>query len=709
MLNEDAELLRQFIPEARDLLEQAGSGLLTAEQNPAAREGAFIGVFRAMHALRGTSGLFSVAPITRVLGAAEDLLSAYRASQAPFPSEAVSLLLESFGQIGQWIDCLEKMDALPGDASEASETLAARIRGIGPSGDTTTGGQAIAEDVGAWCAALDDADKSKCRPAGDTESLVAIEFRPDRESIAQGEDLASLIRNVPGLRWLRADPDDAPEAVEGDLVLRAIAATTVAEARDAFGAAADRARIGTLSSDWPGAARAEAASGSLRDIVRAQCELLGAEGGTSLAERVSTAEGALREALRRSGLHDTTAELLSQCAAASLSEANPAPLLAFCAEILERGATASPAEPEAPDAQPVEDCPAEPFSLTVEQGHVDALMALMGEFVVARNGFAQLASRLDRVRRIGEPGEKDECLGAMSREMRLQRAQFDRLAEDMRTAVMALRMCPVSQLFRRLPGFVQDQARALNKEVALIVEGGHIEADKDILEALADPLVQMIRNRLDQGYELPEERLAAGKPRQGSLRLTAARQGETVILDLIDDGRGIDPEWSDGIRGAIEKTGGQISLQSKAGQGTIVRLSLPPTLAVTRIMAVEAGGGRLFGIPMGMIAETVRIPRDSIRKARNAELFTLRDAVVPLVRLNRMLDLPLGPPREDDAVLVVMMGGERFGIAVDGFREIMDVIVKPMEGPLAELRGFSGTTFLGDGRVLLILDPRELM
>jgi two-component system chemotaxis sensor kinase CheA len=165
----------------------------------------------------------------------------------------------------------------------------------------------------------------------------------------------------------------------------------------------------------------------------------------------------------------------------------------------------------------------------------------------------------------------------------------------------------------------------------------------------------------------------------------------------------------DVVRTAVEKAGGRVGLSTEKGVGTTVELTLPLSMAVTRIMIV-ACGERLFGIPMTMVVETVRVARGSLYRMRDREAFVLRDSVVPLVRLADLLDLPNdGEPPAEEAILVVRMNGERLGVVVGAFRDDMEVIVKPMDGVLAGLRGFAGTTLLGDGRVLLILDLRELV
>ncbi len=376
-------------------------------------------------------------------------------------------------------------------------------------------------------------------------------------------------------------------------------------------------------------------------------------------------------------------------------------------------------------------------------------MNLIGELIVAKNALAWLARRADE----GTMSVRD-----LAREIKDRQALVSRIAESMQSAVMAVRMLPVEQVFQRFPRLVRDIARRLDKQVELVLEGGETEADKTIVESLADPLVHMVRNSLDHGIEPPAERIAAGKPEHGTLRLSAAAENDHVVIRIEDDGRGLDPErlraralekglidaaraaamtddeachliflpgfstaaevsdlsgrgvGMDVVRSTIERAGGRVALSSRKGEGTRIEIILPLSMAVTRLMTI-ACGERLFGVPMGLVAETVRIPRDQLHTLGDREAFVLRDRIVPVLRLAQLLDLPEddAPPATEEAILVVQVNGERMGLVVGAFRDVMEAIVRPLEGVLAGLPGFGGTTLLGDGRVLLILDLPELV
>ena len=324
---------------------------------------------------------------------------------------------------------------------------------------------------------------------------------------------------------------------------------------------------------------------------------------------------------------------------------------------------------------------------------------------------------------------------------------------------MQVRMMPVSFIFQRFPRMVRDISRKLGKEVELVLEGESTEADKNIVESLSDPLIHIVRNSLDHGLELPEVRLAAGKSAIGKLLIRATQESDRVLIEIIDDGNGIDPEviknkayekglideatlerisdqdavnlvfaagfstaevisdlsgrgvGMDVVRSAIDKVNGTVGIESQVGKGTRLYLSLPLSMAVTNVIIIQSNH-QIFGVPMDMVAETVRVPRSHVRTIKQKQTTVLRGRVVPLLSLNELLASGVEQlPNDDDefATLIVRIHGEHVGILVDDFRETVDIILKPMAGILGGLSGYSGSALLGDGSVLMVLNPRELV
>jgi two-component system chemotaxis sensor kinase CheA len=412
-------------------------------------------------------------------------------------------------------------------------------------------------------------------------------------------------------------------------------------------------------------------------------------------------------------------------------------------------------------------------ALRVDVGRIDALVNLAGELLVARNAVGHTA-RLARDRADPE---------LLARLLKDQHALLERLVDELRRSVLGMRVLPLRHVFQNFPRLAREMARDLGKAVKLLIEGETTEADKAVVEALFEPMLHVVRNAVDHGIESEAERRRAGKSPSATVSLRAMRDGDHVIVEIADDGRGIDtaeirrtaarrglatpedlarmtdeaitelifsPGFStaaavtdvsgrgvgmDAVRSAIAGLGGTVAVVSRPGSGTTVRFTLPFSVMMQRVMTVEAGG-QIFGIPIEAVIETTRIAHGGISRIGAAEAVVLRGRTVPLIRLTELLDLPHAPPRDlsrapprdlshapsrdprsaamaadstDAGVVVATVGGQIVALRVDGFGERMDVMLKPMEGLLAGVGGFAGTTLLGDGRVLVVLDLQDLL
>ncbi|MFL9826718.1 chemotaxis protein CheW [Rhodoplanes sp. SY1] len=881
-------LLARFIPEARDLLQSSASGLLRLEKNPTDAT-AINEVFRAVHTLKGSSGLFDAVALTRLVHAAEDLLGEVRSVDRELDSDLVDTLLDSLDQVSVWIDHLERHESLPEDADRVCKDAVARLRAHGaPTGAPASEAGAAAAAVAAvdldWIADLPEADRiAVFGRASRGHPIVAARYRPVAGCFYSGEDPFNLVRQVPELAALRVAPQ-APwpafgdfdpyqcnleffllsngprveiehlfryvleqveiEQIQAEVLIRLagehhagpvhddfaddaralVAAQDWATLRDAtaallrltnpelHNAAALRWLAAVLGAPFPNPAWAAAlaetvavggapafgaplpelprpvlatvsrpasiepgpskvmADASLRwRIVAAQRRILADAPDADQVRRRAPAVAQVLVGLARSAGDERRAADIAVAGETAEVEGSAAMLLALVDGWLATDAvTDDPAvtalsqnqddsadgAPSARNGVPTKADPARDERngparmLKVDQAKVDLLMNLIGELVVSKNSLPFLAKRAEQIH-----GSRE-----MAREIKDQYAVIDRLTQEMQGAIMQVRMLPVSEVFDRFPRLVRDLARKLSKKIELVIEGEDTAADKTIVEALGDPLLHIVRNALDHGIEQPADRVRAGKPEQARLVLKASQEADQVVIEVTDDGRGIDPDkvraaaLSKGVideaeaarlteqeaielifrpgfstaaqvsdlsgRGVgldvalttVEKLGGRIGVTSRRGAGTTVRIGLPLSMAVTRVMVVEVAG-ELYGIPMDIIAETVRVPRRRVKTIKQAPAFVLRDTVVPLLRLSHTLGCAdrLAAEDGDEAVLVCRIGGNPIGLVVDSFREGMDVILKPFDGVLSGMRGFAGTALLGDGHVLLVLDLKELL
>lgn len=407
--------------------------------------------------------------------------------------------------------------------------------------------------------------------------------------------------------------------------------------------------------------------------------------------------------------------------------------------------SAKVAEPEPAASEPAEEAPARrnvaESSIRVDVELLDALMRLVGELVLTRNQI---------VRQAGD----QEGLDLMRSAQRL-----NLIATELQEGVMKTRMQPIDHLWSKLPRVVRDLGAACDKVVSLAMVGRETELDRSLLESVKDPLTHLVRNAVDHGLERPEERVAAGKPAEGVLTLRAYHEGGQVVVEVCDDGAGIDPDriaqkaLDKGLRTAaqlaqmsptdvlqliflpgfstaaavtnvsgrgvgmdvvktnIESIGGTIEVESVVGRGTTCRLRIPLTLAIVPALTVECAGDR-YAIPQVSLLELVALDADraasAVEDVNGAAVYRLRGALLPLVHLTDVLGVE--SERSDGHVLIAVLQaeGKRFGLVIDRVLSTEEIVVKPLASRLKSLGTYSGATILGDGRVALILDVQAL-
>lgn len=401
---------------------------------------------------------------------------------------------------------------------------------------------------------------------------------------------------------------------------------------------------------------------------------------------------------------------------------------------------ASPGEAAAPDPTPQQHATTAPPETTVRLNValLDSLMTLAGELVLGRN-------------QLNEAVRNNDIQGISAGAHRVSL-----VTSEIQETVTLTRMQPVSTVFSRFPRVVRDLAGQLGKDVQLVLEGGDVELDKTIIEGLADPLTHMVRNSVDHGIETPAARTAAGKPAQGTVTLRACHQAGQVLIEVIDDGKGISvdkiaasalakglitadqlqtmPEYDkqaliflpgvstareltdisgrgvgmDVVKTNLDKLGGKVEINSTPGAGSAFRIKLPLTLAIIPSLLVSESGER-FAIPQAGVRELLRIPArqiaERIDRAGDSEVLLLRDRLVPLVHLADILGMPR--PKNDTRALSIVLvdaGTFEYGIGVEELHDSVEIVVKPMGRHMQELGEYAGATILGDGQVAVILD-----
>ena len=369
-------------------------------------------------------------------------------------------------------------------------------------------------------------------------------------------------------------------------------------------------------------------------------------------------------------------------------------------------------------------------------------MNLIGELVIARGRLVALTA-----------GSEDQALAETVH-------QSARLIGDLQDEIMTCRMVPVWQVFDRFPRLVRDAAQSLGKQIAFDIDGKEIELDRSMLDEIGDPIVHLLRNAVDHGIEAPDVRLAAGKPAEGRLTLSAIRDRSAVLIRVTDDGRGIDrdrvlarardtglvdagttalsddevvrliarPGFStaeqvtnlsgrgvgiDAVQARVRMLGGSLDIKSVPGQGTVVTARLPLTLAIMRALLARAAG-ETYAFPMAHVDETVSAEGLALAAVRGRPVMLLRGEAVPYVRLRELVSgagTPLPSPalEPEQHVLVLESGGRRTAVAVDELTGQQDIVVKQFDAARGGLALFSGATILGDGAPALIVDVSSLI
>lgn len=388
----------------------------------------------------------------------------------------------------------------------------------------------------------------------------------------------------------------------------------------------------------------------------------------------------------------------------------------------------------------------EDATIRVETKRLDSVMNLVGELVLGRNRLIKIGTQLE------QQHESDPQVRVLSETL----AQLNLVTTDLQLAVMKTRMLPIKKVFAKLPRMVRDLSQKLNKQVHLEMRGEETELDKSVADEIGDPLVHLVRNAIDHGIETPAERQAKGKAGEGHLTIAASQEGNSIVIRINDDGRGIQVEkikekalakgliseaelatmehreilnliflpgfstaekvtdvsgrgvGMDVVRTNIRKINGSVDLESEPGKGSQIIIKLPLTIAIIQALMVEVERS-IFAIPLSTVIEAVRISRSEIKTINGREVLHLRDRVLPLIRLAQEFDIPTDANRERFYVVVAALGDRRVGVVVDELRSQEEVVIKSIWDYLETVKGVSGATITGEGKVVLILDTSELV
>ncbi|MEM1097334.1 MAG: chemotaxis protein CheA [Planctomycetota bacterium] len=762
MSDMDASLIQDFLTESGELIEQLDQDLVTLESADDAEQPDICNAcFRALHTIKGAAGFLGIDNIIEFAHAAEDALNKLRKGEVEVNASVMDLLLTSADVVRGQIDQLGQGE----NPDAADPALIQQLH------DVAEGklGQAPSE------AAAPEAEGETAEEAEGDDQLpgVPLELGPQKMDLI--EFMASDLQDYAG------QLDEAIAGLDNDAT-REEAGQQLAEIADNLVKTAEFFELDALTAlctalltaapkldglDHALLPEAIVRIQAIRKLIQDQGEAL--EQVRALSWPIETlvtrlgqlAEGEALEGVDTSHRGDADAVL----AIDGVLEAETADVAGKIEPASQpESADEGPAETAAAteEAKPADDrrssedrrqtdrrqapAAAPEQTIRVEVGRLEDLLNLVGQLVLSKNRVNAISRDFREI--AGIDAEEGERIAEAA-------SDLDRITSELQVGVMRTRMQPLAKLFDRYPRVIRDIARATEKQIALEMNGKDTEVDKTVLELLADPLVHILRNSADHGIEMPEDREAAGKDKQGTITLTAEHQGSHVRVAIQDDGKGLSREvlgakalekglttpdqlekledsevfrfifeagfstakqvsdlsgrgvGMDVVRTNIAKLNGTINIDSKTGQGTTIEILIPLTVAIMPAMVVESNGEQ-YAIPLQTILEIVRPEASAISSVQGKRVVRIRDSVLPMVDLRDRLGQPAEDPQERFAV-VVKVGGHFAGLVVDRLIGQQEIVIKPLDDGYTQGGPFSGATIREDGRVCLILDVVEVM
>ncbi|OEY67089.1 chemotaxis protein CheA [Marinobacter sp. X15-166B] len=695
----DDEILQDFLVEAGEILEKLSEQLVELEQNPDDSE-LLNAIFRGFHTVKGGAGFLQLDALVDCLHSAENVFDILRNHKRRVDAELMDVVLETHDHIIAIFEQLRRQEALTPAPVELIAALDAfAIPASAEVADAATAGQPVVENPGNGDITDDEFERLLDALTEDAPAAPVSGQVPSDDSGTGGDDIT----------------DDEFEALLDQLHGEGQFKGAVATAGDTVGDdAITDDEFEALLDELHGA-------GQFKGAVSAE------PGSAAADDAMSDAEfNSLLDELHGQGTGPTAAGPSSAPPEHASSQADAAPVTAAVAS-----QKTAPARDTAPAAE---------TTVRVDTRRLDDIMNMVGELVLVRN----------RLQRLGGESGDEHMQQAVS--------NLDVVTTDLQAAVMHTRMQPIRKVFGRFPRVVRDLARSLNKEVSLVMHGEDTDLDKNLVEALADPLVHLVRNAVDHGVEMPDAREQAGKPRVGTVTLTAEQEGDHILLTIADDGAGMDANklrrlaverglydqeaadrltesdcfnlifaagfstktevsdvsgrgvGMDVVKTKINQLNGILNVESKLGEGSRIVIKVPLTLAIMPTLMVMLGD-QSFALPLVNVVEIFHLDLTKKNIVDGRECIVVRDKVFPLFHIKRWL--VKGATGESSPVnghvVIVALGTQHVGFVVDQLIGQEEVVIKPLGRGLMGTPGVAGATITGDGRVALIVDVASLL
>ena len=672
------QYMDMFLDESHEHLQSLNDGLLSLEDNM--EDTSVVNeIFRNAHTLKGMSATMGFNKIAELTHEMEDVLDLIRKEQLKLNEDIIDTLFKCVDSLGQMIDSV---------------------------------GNGEAEDV------VDVSDLVK--------KLSSIS-KPDQAAAPAAASAAAPAENKISIELTDVDKDVIKQARETGMqaihVRVTLAETCLLKSARSYMVMNALDELGDVIKSVPSAEdlEQEKFDHSFDVIIITAAEEKAVQDAVNSISEISKVE-------------TNVIDLAAEEKAAAATAAAPAPKAAAPAPTAKKAAPAPAKKATAAPAKKVHHSQ----SVRVDIEKLDTLMNLMGELVINK-------VRLEQIGQTHRLADLTETL-----------EQMDRVTTDLQNIVMKVRMVPVSSVFNRFPRMVRDIAKELNKEINLTIEGEETELDRTVIDEIGDPIMHLLRNSCDHGVEEPDVRESKGKPRAGEVGLIARHEGNNVVIMVTDDGAGIDaakirakavekgmisqeeadkmddadavrlvflPGFStadhisdisgrgvgmDVVRSKIEALSGHVDVETKIDEGSVFKIKLPLTLAIIQAMLVKVQE-EMYAIPLGSIDSTINIQESEIKTVQNKEVIVLRGEIIPIIRMEKMLQVPHVKDSDETFVVVVHTGDAKAGIVVDNLIGQQEIVIKTLGSLFTGLKMFSGATVLGDGRVALILDVATMM
>ena len=731
----DEDILQDFLVEAGEILEQLQEQLVDLENNPEDAD-LLNAIFRGYHTVKGGAGFLSLTELVEICHGAENVFDVMRNGQRTLTPELMDIILQATDVVVEMFERVKARDPLEPADAHLVDVLHKLSRPESPDenifGDSATSAAQPAEVEDEPELVIEDSEPaSSSSDGGSIDEITEDEFEALLDELhgssAPGQSApkaAAPAKAAEPAPSAGGDSDDITdeefEALLDDL-----------HGKGQFGGSEDAAPASAPAPAAPVSASSD--EEITDDEFEALLDQLHGSGQGPTKQSSTPAEPVVDKAA-------TDAINKAKSEAPAAPKASPAPQKAAAAA--PAPAPAGAAKKEAPKKDDKKAAPAAPPAETtvrVDTKRLDQIMNMVGELVLVRNRLISLGIN-----------SNDE---SMSKAI----ANLDVVTGDLQGAVMKTRMQPIKKVFGRFPRVVRDLARSLKKEITLELVGEETDLDKNLVEALADPLVHLVRNSVDHGIEMPDDRAAAGKPRMGTVQLAASQEGDHILLTIEDDGKGMDPEklkeiaisrgvldadaaarmsdveafnlifapgfstkteisdisgrgvGMDVVKTKINQLNGTVNIDSQLGKGTRLDIKVPLTLAILPTLMIVVGK-QTFALPLGAVNEIINMDIKKTNTVDGQLTMIVRSKAIPLFFLGEWLIRgPKNIDKEKGHVVVVQIGTQQVGFVVDALIGQEEVVIKPLDALLQGTPGMAGATITSDGGIALILDIPSLL